>query len=98
MTSVSKIHLRVARPLEWLIATILVIMVINVGYQVFSRYSSALPRLLWTEEVARTGLVWLVAMGAAYAFIMRDHFVIDLLSAKFKAKYERSIDAICYFV
>lgn len=95
MNSLTNIHKKVARPLEWLIAAILTIMVLTVGYQVFARYFEALPRMLWTEEIARSGLIWLVALGAAYAFILREHFVIDLISEKFKHKHERKITTVC---
>lgn len=97
ISSLKKIHLFVARPLEWLIAAILAVMVIIVGYQVFGRYVEALPRIIWTEEVARMGLIWLVMIGAAYAFVLRVHFVIDLLTEKFKAKHERLVETVCLF-
>lgn len=51
--------------------------------QVFTRYVMQ-AGLTWTEEVARMVLVWTVMLGAAVAMERREHYVITVLSARFK--------------
>jgi TRAP-type C4-dicarboxylate transport system permease small subunit len=54
--------------------------------QVFTRYvmQASLP---WTEEVARMVLVWTVMLGAAVAMDRNEHYVITILSAKFRGAF-----------
>ena len=39
--------------------------------------------VVWTEEVARYSLVWLVLLGAAGALARGDHMVVDFLVPRF---------------
>ncbi len=73
------------------------IVIISVSYQVLSRYVGGIPRLLWTEELTRAGLVWLVFLGAAFAFYEREHFFIDLLPSRLKASIRTGVDIFATF-
>ena len=53
------------RILEIVLVTLLGIMVINVSWQVFSRYVLANPSS-FTDELARYLMIWLGVMGTAY--------------------------------
>ena len=61
------------------IATILLsIMTLLVLYQVFTRYVLNSPAA-FTEELVRYFLIWTGFIGAAYAFITREHMCLVLL-------------------
>ena len=61
------------------IATLLLsIMTLLVLYQVFTRYVLNSPAAL-TEELVRYFLIWTGFIGAAYAFITREHMCLVLV-------------------
>lgn len=72
--------------LEKVLITLMALMVLNVTWQVLSRYFA-----LWgfidsassfTEELARYFLIWVGLLGAAYATGKKMHLAIDLLPSK----------------
>ncbi|MGF3054942.1 TRAP transporter small permease [Microbacterium sp. YY-01] len=67
---------------KYAIAGVLIVLTIAVSYQVLSRYIAAVPRIMWTEELSRAGLIWLVFLGASFAYYESAHFRIELLPAK----------------
>ena len=69
------------RLLKPTVAVILGIMVINVVWQVISRYILGSPSS-YTEELARYMLIWLGLMGAAYAYSQGLHLALDLVTHK----------------
>lgn len=71
---------------------------ISVLYQVLSRYVDEVPRILWTEELSRAGLIWLVFLGAAFAFYEREHLRIELLPAAVGPKVLANIEVIAQIV
>ena len=58
---------------------LLLLFTVVVAYQVFARYIAFVPRVLWTEEIARYSFVWMLFLGAAIAVRTLSHFTIDLL-------------------
>ena len=66
-------------------AVVLAVLCVLVAYQVAARHITSIPPFLWTEVVARGGLIWLVLVGAGYGFFSGEHFrmsaVLDALSA-----------------
>lgn len=61
------------------IATVLLsVMTVLVLYQVFTRYVLDSPAA-FTEELVRYFLIWTGFIGAAYAFITREHMCLVLL-------------------
>ena len=61
------------------IATVLLsIMTLLVLYQVFTRYILNSPAA-FTEELVRYFLIWTSFIGAAYAFITREHMCLILV-------------------
>lgn len=67
--------------LEKFLIGVMGIMVVNVLWQVFSRYILQNPSS-WTEELTRFLLIWLGLMGAAYATGQGLHLAIDLVPSK----------------
>lgn len=69
--------------LKWTLVFLMGTMVINVLWQVFSRFILGNPSS-FTEELARYMLIWIGILGAAYVEGQKMHLAIDLLSLKLK--------------
>ncbi|TRZ46204.1 TRAP transporter small permease [Robertkochia solimangrovi] len=63
------------------LVVIMGVMVINVLWQVFTRYVVGIPSS-FTDELARYLMIWLGILGAAYVSGRRMHVAIDVLPAK----------------
>jgi len=85
---------RVYHGLLWAVGTLLGVLTVVVSYQVIGRYLSFIPRALWTEEIARLSLEWLVFLGAALALRRNEHFVIDLIPARVDARFRKPIQLV----
>lgn len=71
------------------IATVLLsIMTLLVLYQVFTRYVLDSPAA-FTEELVRYFLIWTGFIGAAYAFLTREHMCLVLLRDNLKPEKRR---------
>ena len=71
------------------VATILLsVMTLLVLYQVFTRYVLNSPAA-FTEELVRYFLIWTGFIGAAYAFITREHMCLVLLRDSLKPESRR---------
>ena len=69
-------------------------MVVNIGdvlMGIFCRYVLK-SSIIWTEEVARFSLVWMVMMGALGAAVRGDHMVIDFLVPRFPPFLRRVVE------
>ena len=66
----------------WLLDILLVIsvasIVLPVSLQIFARFTELLPRYIWTEELSRFLLVWMVMIGAMVGVREGTHFCVDL--------------------
>ena len=76
--------------LESVLCVILGVLVIVLLAQVMYRYVLHLP-LPWTEEVARYLLIWLVTLGAAYAFKTKAHFSLEFVLNRFSKPLRRIV-------
>ena len=63
---------KVNRILEWFLILIFALLVLDVLFQVFSRYIIG-TSFTWTEEFARFSLIWMTVLGAAYLKAKREH-------------------------
>lgn len=63
----------------------LMLLVVTVTWQVFSRYVLNDPSS-WTDELARYTMVWLGLLGASYLFGVKGHLAITLLDTHLKGK------------
>jgi TRAP-type C4-dicarboxylate transport system permease small subunit len=63
----------------------LMLLVVTVTWQVFSRYILNDPSS-WTGELARYTMVWLGLLGASYLFGVKGHLAITLLDGYLKGK------------
>ncbi len=71
--------------LKWFLILLMTVMVVDVVWQVFSRYvlhqSSSV-----TEELATYLLIWIGLLGGAYALHERAHLGIDLITNRLSGK------------
>ena len=67
--------------LEWTLLVLMSVMVLNVLWQVATRFLLRDPSS-YTEELARYLLIWVGMLGAAYAAGKQLHLAIDLLPTK----------------
>jgi len=83
----------VDRILEWALIVLMGGNVINVLWQVFTRFVLKDPSS-WTEELARYLLIWVGLLGAAYAVGRKMHLAVDVLLARFKGKAQNTAQLI----
>ena len=80
-----KIRTTVDKIVERLLIAILGIMVLNVLWQVFTRFFTDTPSS-FTDELARYLMIWLGILGAAYVAGKNEHVAIDFFAKKFSEK------------
>lgn len=76
--------------LEKALILIMAVMVINVLWQVFSRYVTGSPSL-FTDELARYLMIWVGILGAAYVSGKNMHVAIDILPQKAGPKTQKAL-------
>ncbi len=85
--------------LEVVCAVLMALMVIDVTWQVLSRFVLSTPSS-FSEELARFLLLWIGFLGAAYAYRKFAHLGLDILTANLKgtAKFvaERFSDSVTF--
>ncbi len=73
-----------------LLATLMGLMVVNVTWQVLSRYVIGIPSS-FTDELARYMLIWVGMLGAAYVAGNNEHLAIDILPQKLAGKAQAKL-------
>ena len=81
---------RLNRWIELLCATILAVLVLNVGIGVFGRYVVDLP-VTWTEELARYLMIWAALLAVSCGVSRREHVAVTALLGRFSKKIQRWI-------
>lgn len=71
----------VDKALSWILIVLMSLLVIDVLWQVFSRYVLNDPSS-FTEELARFLLIWVGLLGASYAAGKKMHLAVDILPNK----------------
>lgn len=69
---------KIEKMLEWFLVFLMSVLVLDVVWQVFSRYVLNSPSS-YTDELAGYLLIWVGVLGAAYVAANREHLAIDLL-------------------
>ncbi|WP_405410157.1 TRAP transporter small permease [Maribacter sp. Asnod1-A12] len=72
---------------------IMVVMVINVLWQVFTRYVTGNPSS-FTDELARFLMIWIGVLGAAYVSGKNLHVAIDILPLRQSEKTQKKLKII----
>lgn len=77
-----KLRKKIDKALGNILIFIMSIMVLNVLWQVFSRYVLGTPSS-FTDELARYLMIWIGILGAAYVSGRNMHVAINVLPSKF---------------
>ena len=77
----TKLFILINKIIEYLLISIFGLLVLDVLWQVFSRYILG-RSFSFTEEFARFALIWLTILGAAYLNGKREHLAIDIFLKK----------------
>jgi TRAP-type C4-dicarboxylate transport system permease small subunit len=86
-----QIRIKVNKIIERFLVLILVGMVLNVIWQVFTRFFTSVPSA-FTNELARYLMIWLGILGAAYISGKQEHVAIDFFVKKLNNSLRRFID------
>lgn len=85
----------VTKVLGWVLMTLMAMIVLDVTWQVFTRFvihnSSS-----WTEEMARFLLIWIGLLGATYTLHTKMHLGIDIFTYKLTGRKKQIIEVIVY--
>lgn len=83
--------------LELVLAGLMAGMVVNVCWQIVTRFVLHDPSS-WTEELARYILIWAGLLGAAYALPRRMHLAIDLVGRRAGEGTRRKLERISWAI
>jgi len=64
--------------LNWLLIGTVMVLIVPVTMQIFSRYTSLIPSYIWTEELARFLFIWMIMLGAMIGVRECAHFDVDV--------------------
>lgn len=82
---------RVDKFLEWILILLMAANVINVLWQIFTRFVLKNPSS-FTEELARYLLIWVGLLGAAYASGKKMHLAIDIILENLKRAAKKTAE------
>ena len=88
---------RIERALGWLLVVLMSVMVVDVTWQVASRFLFQDPSS-FTEELAGFLLIWISLLGAAYGFRTRAHLGIDLLVSQLGGGWRVGAEVSAHFL
>ncbi|TXN35620.1 TRAP transporter small permease [Flagellimonas hymeniacidonis] len=83
---------KVDKILSYLLIAIMSVMVLNVLWQVFTRFVIGTPSS-FTDELARYLMIWVGILGAAYAAGKDMHIAINVLTQKFNRETQQKLAA-----
>ena len=66
--------------LRVLLTALMGLLIVPVVLQIASRFITAMPHFIWTEEVARFCFIWIIMIGATIAVRDGAHFDLDLFA------------------
>ena len=84
---------KIDKIIEIILVSIMSILVLDVLWQVFSRYVLSAPSS-FTDELAGFLLIWVGMLGAAYVAGKNEHLAIDLMLQKMKGAKKRRLQII----
>jgi TRAP-type C4-dicarboxylate transport system permease small subunit len=88
---------KITKVLEVFLIILMSTIVIDVTWQVFTRFILQDPSA-FTEELAGFLLIWIGLLGASYAVYTKAHLGIDILARKLEIKARRTLDVIIYAI
>jgi TRAP-type C4-dicarboxylate transport system permease small subunit len=88
-----KLRAKIDKILANVLIVIMGIMVVNVLWQVFSRYCLSEPSS-FTDELARYLMIWVGVLGAAYVSGKNNHVAIDVLPSRLSESKQNKFKVI----
>lgn len=85
------------RLLGFVICVLMAAMVINVLWQVFTRFVLRDPSS-FTEEAARYMMIWVGLLGSAYAAGKKSHLALDLVTSRLQGGRKRASEIIIHSI
>ena len=67
------------RGLQVVLTFLIAILIFPVTMQILARFTELIPNYIWTEEMARMCLIWIIMLGASVAVRDGTHFDVDVL-------------------
>jgi len=83
----------ITRILSVVLICLMAAMVLDVTWQVFTRFILRDPSG-FTEELAGFLLIWIGLLGASYAYIVKAHLGIDVLTSGFTGKKKQASETL----
>ena len=81
--------------LEALVGTVMAVLVLDVSWQVFTRFILRDPSI-WTDELATFLLIWVSLLGAAVALKRRAHLGMDYFVERLTPQRRRVVEAFAF--
>ncbi len=66
------------RLLTWLLVATVAILIVPVVLQMISRFTALIPSYIWTEELSRFLLIWMIMIGSMIGVREGTHFDVDV--------------------
>ena len=83
--------------LRWTLIALMGLLIVDVLWQVTSRYVMSHPSS-FTDELAAFLLIWVGLLGSAYLCSTQEHLAIDLLVQRINPKHRKAIEAMILLV
>jgi TRAP-type C4-dicarboxylate transport system permease small subunit len=96
-TPLSRLAEKVEWGLGWSLVLLMSVIVVDVTWQVMSRFVFSMPSS-FTEELAGFLLIWIGLLGAAYGFRTRAHLGIDLLVSRLEGGWRRAAEVLSHLL
>ncbi len=90
ITDPSSVKKATDKALEGMLSLVMAVLVIDVLWQVFSRYALC-DASTFTEELARYLLIWVSLLGASYGVGQKIHLGVDLLPARLRGLKKKAL-------
>lgn len=90
LKSIEQVFVRV---LEWAVIVLIVALVLDVLWQVATRFVVGDPSK-WTVELARYLMIWLAMLGTAVGFARREHLGLDYFKQQLHSDAQRPIEIL----
>ena len=92
-----KLREKIDKILSNVLIVIMSVMVINVLWQVFTRFIVGVPSS-FTDELARYLMIWIGILGAAYVSGRSMHVAIDVLPTRASPENQKKIMNVVYII
>ena len=92
-SKIQNLKSKIDKALAWTVIVVMAVLVIDVLWQVFTRFILRDPSS-FTEELARYLMIWVGLLGAAYAAGKRMHLAVDLLPMKMTGRRKHYLSLV----